>query len=157
MEILAKYKAMGFDNRADIFVDGSWRNGRFDDHSRPFRANLHNALYGRDNITSVHFFAEFVVGCRHGNNVRVCHLVFRAEPYACFLCFGKQFVQSLFLEGGFPCIQHGDKFGVVVCSDHLHSVGSHHQGGRKSNVAESDYVDHSHILLLTVILDMYFC
>ena len=54
----------------------------------------------------------------------------------------EQLVKAVFFECCVTGIQGCDKFFVIVRTDNLNTMRSHHESGRKSDVPEPDYVDH---------------
>ena len=54
----------------------------------------------------------------------------------------EELVEAVFLEGGLASVEGGNEVLVVVSTDDLHAVGSHHQSCGQTDVAQSDNVDH---------------
>ena len=134
-----------FDDRSHKLVDGAWTDGALDDDGRALGANLHHVLDGSNDIAWIDLLAELVVRSGHGDDVGVRLLVLGCELYPFGDCRLKQFVKPLLLEGSLSLVQGSHKFLVIVRSDDLNSVRSHHQRRRQSNVAQPDYVDHINI------------
>ena len=54
----------------------------------------------------------------------------------------KEFVDTILFEGGVTCIEGINELLVVVSTDDLNSVRGHHKGGRKTDVTQSNYINH---------------
>ena len=142
VNILTDLKAICLNHRADILVDGSRRNGRLHDNRCALGADTHNILHCLNNVADINLFAELVIRSRNGHNVCVGNLILGGELHTGCKSILKQFVQTLFLKGGLACIQGCNQFFIVVSTDNFHTVGSHHQSSRQTNVTQTNYVNH---------------
>ena len=142
VDVFTDLEAIGLDNRTDELIDGAGADGGFDDDGGSLGADLHHLLDGSDDIAGVHLLGELVVGGRDGDDVHIRLLILGGELDARLDGCGEELVETIFLEGRFTGIQGSHQFLVVVCADDFHAVGCHHKGGRKTNVAEANYVYH---------------
>ena len=142
VDVLTNLEAVGLNHRAHELIDGAGRDGALDDHGGALGAHLHHFLDGSHHIAGVHLLGELVIGRRHGDNVRVRLLILGGEADARLHCGLEQLVQSLLLERGLARIQRSHQFLVIVRTNDLHTVRSHHQSSGQSNIAQSNYVNH---------------
>ncbi len=142
VDVFANLEAVGFDDGTDELVDGAGADGGFDDDGGSLGAYLHHFLDGSDDVAGVHLLGELVVGGRDGDNVHIRLLILGGELDARLDGCGEELVKTVFLEGRLTGIEGCHQFFVEVCTDDFHTVGCHHKGGRKTDVAEANYVDH---------------
>ena len=142
VDIFAYLEAVLLNDRTHELVDGAGADGGFDDDGGSLGADLHHLLDGSDDVAGVYLLGELVVGGRDGDDVHIRLLILGGELDARLDGSGEEFVKTIFLEGRLAGIEGCHQFFVVVCTDDFHAVGCHHKGGRKTNVAEANYVDH---------------
>ena len=142
VDVFANLEAVSLDDRTHELVDGARADGGFDDDGCSLGAHLHHLLYGSNDVAGVYLLGELVVGGRDGDDVHIRLLILGGELDARLDGCGKELVKTIFLEGRLACIEGCHQFFVVVCSDDFHAVRCHHKGGRKTDVAEANYVDH---------------
>ncbi len=140
-------------DKAQLFYDGTHRlvngtrtDGRFNHNNGTLAAHFQHFLDGGNHITGIYFLREFVVGRRHRHDVGVRLLILRCELDASLDGSGEKLVESILLEGGLPGIEFFHKLCVIVCSHHFHAMRGHHKGCGKSDVAQSNYINHSSLL-----------
>ena len=146
VDVFTDFEAVGLDDGTDELVDGAGADGGFDDDGGSLGADLHHLLDGSDDVAGVHLLGELVVGGRDGDDVHIRLLILGGELYACLDGCGKELVKTIFLEGRLAGIEGCHQFFVVVCTDDFHTVGCHHKGGRKTDVAEANYINHCYIV-----------
>ena len=142
VDVLTNLKAICLNHRADILVDSSRRNSRLHDNRCALGADTHNIFHSLDNVAGINLLAELVVRSRNRHDVGVGNLILGGELHTGCQSILEQFVQALFLKSGLARIQGCNQFLIVVSSDNLHTVGSHHQSSRQTNVAQANYVNH---------------
>ena len=142
VDVFAYLEAVLLNDRTHELVDGARADGGFDDDGGSLGAYLHHFLDGSDDIAGVYLLGELVVGGRDGDNVHIRLLIFGGELDARLDGCGEELVKTIFLEGRLAGIEGCHQFFVEVCTDDFHTVGCHHKGGRKTDVAEANYVDH---------------
>jgi len=153
VDILAYLEAVGLDNRTHELVDSARADGRFNNNCSTLRTDLHHFLDGSDDVAGVHLLGELVVGGRDGDNVHIRLLILGGELDARLDGCGEELVKTIFLEGRLAGIEGCHQFFIVVCTDDFHTVGCHHKGGRKTDVAEANYVDHIDRMFIIICWD----
>ena len=148
VDILTNLKAICLNHRADILVDSSRRNSRLHDNRCALRADTHDILHGLDNVAGINLLAELVIRSRNRHDVGICNLILGGELYTSCQSVLEQLIQSLFLKSGLARIQSCNQFLIVVSTDNFHTVRSHHQSSRQTNVAQANYVNHFSFLRL---------
>ena len=148
VDVLTNLKAICLNHRADILVNGSGRNGRLHDNRCALGADTHDILHGLDNVAGINLLTELVIRSRNGHDVGIGNLILGGELHAGCQSILEQFIQSLFLKSGLARIQGCNQFLIVVSTDNFHTVRSHHQSSRQTNVAQANYVNHFSFLRL---------
>ena len=142
IDVFTNLKAVLLNHRTHELVNGAGAHGGFNHDCCTFRAVFHHFLDGSYYIASVHLFRELVVRGRNGDNVHVCLLILGGELDARLHGSLEEFIQTVFLEGGLTGVESSNKLLVIVRTNDLHTVRSHHQCCGQSNVAQSNYVNH---------------
>lgn len=130
------------EQRANEAVDGVGRHGGLDDEHGSLGGDLEYSLASGDDVARVDLLVELVIGRGDRDNVGVADLVVGGELNARLKGVGEKLVQAVLLEGGLAGVERGDELLVVVRAHDLHAVGGHHKGGGKTDVTETDNVNH---------------
>jgi len=153
VDVFAYLEAVLLNDRTHELVDGARADGRFDDDGGSLGADLHHLFDSSDDVASVHLLGELVVGGRDGDDVHIRLLILGGELDARLDGCGEELVKTIFLEGRLAGIEGCHQFFVEVCTDDFHTVGCHHKGGRKTDVAEANYVDHIDRMFIIICWD----
>ena len=142
IDILTNLETILFNHRANILVDGSRRNSGLDNHGSPLRADTHNVFNSLNNVAGINLLAELIIRCRNRHDVSIGDLIFGGKLDTGIQSILEQFIQSLFLESGFTCIQGSNQLLIIVSTNNLYAVRCHHQSSRQTNVTQTNYVNH---------------
>ncbi len=153
VDIFAYLEAVLLNDRTHELVDGAGADGGFDDDGGSLGADLHHLLDGSDDVAGVYLLGELVVGGRDGDDVHIRLLILGGELDARLDGCGEELVKTIFLEGRLAGVEGCHQFFVEVCTDDFHTVGCHHKGGRKTDVAEANYVDHIDRMFIIICWD----
>ena len=135
VDVFAYLEAVLLNDRTHELVDGARADGRFNNNCSTLRTDLHHFLDGSDNIASVHLLGELVIRSRNRYDVHIRFLILGCELDARLDGCGEELVKTIFLEGRLAGIEGCHQLFVVISSDYFHSMGGHHKGRRKTDIA----------------------
>ena len=147
VNVLTNLKTILLNYRANEFVDSTRRNSRLDNDSCTFRTNLHYFFNCTHYITSINFLRELVIRSRYRYNVYICLLILSGELNTCLYRSIEKFIKTIFLESCLTLVESVNQFLVVICTDYLNAMRRHHEGGRKADITQSNYINHDFNIL----------
>ena len=142
INVFTNLEAILFNHGAHKLINGSRADSGFNNHSGSLGALLHHFLDCCHYIACIDLLAELIVRRRDAHDVHVSLLVLRSELDTCLDGILEQFIETVLFEGCFTSVECCHQLFVIVSTDDFHAVGSHHECGGQSNVAQSNYVNH---------------
>ena len=142
IDVLSNGKAVGFNDRTHVFIDGSRRYRRLDDHRCALRADTHNVLHCLYHVACIHLFTCLIIGSRHCHDIHIRALIFMRKTNSFAHCLLEQFVKTILLKGSFSLIQGIYQLLIIIRSYNLYPMCCKHQRSGKTDITKSYYINH---------------